>query len=154
MAAQASARLGLKAHATFSGALAWPYFYPWPPHNQPLLDEAFDELARRWRPLLDVFDEQGVDVCYEIHPGEAVEEKVSLSERFGLWLSFYPFDQDAYLAAVAVWLQHFGLEPDPEAEAAALLWARLRGARSGRIAWQFACDWAGRTPEERTALSL
>ena len=90
----------------------------------------------------------------EIHPGEAVEEKVSLSERFGLWLSFYPFDQDAYLAAVGVWLQHFGLEPDPEAEAAALLWARLRGARSGRIAWQFACDWAGRTPEERTALSL
>ncbi|ACO73587.1 DUF815 domain containing protein [Laribacter hongkongensis HLHK9] len=90
----------------------------------------------------------------EIHPGEAVEEKVSLSERFGLWLSFYPFDQDAYLAAVGVWLQHFGLEPDPEAEAAALLWARLRGARSGRIAWQFACDWAGRMPEERTALSL
>lgn len=52
-AAVASGRLGLQAHATFSGALAWPFFYPWPPHNQPLLDEAFAELARRWRPLLD-----------------------------------------------------------------------------------------------------
>jgi sugar phosphate isomerase/epimerase len=80
-AAVASARLGLKAHATFSGALAWPYFYPWPPHNQPLLDEAFDELARRWRPLLDVFDEQGVDVCYEIHPGEDLHDGVTF-ERF------------------------------------------------------------------------
>lgn len=58
-AAVASGRLGLQAHATFSGALAWPFFYPWPPHNQPLLDEAFAELARRWRPLLDLFDEQG-----------------------------------------------------------------------------------------------
>jgi hypothetical protein len=74
-------RLGLKAHATFSGALAWPYFYPWPPHNQPLLDEAFAELARRWRPLLDLFDEQGVDVCYEIHPGEDLHDGVTF-ERF------------------------------------------------------------------------
>lgn len=56
-------------------------FYPWPPHNQPLLDEAFAELARRWRPLLDLFDEQGVDVCYEIHPGEDLHDGVTF-ERF------------------------------------------------------------------------
>ncbi|YBP34830.1 sugar phosphate isomerase/epimerase family protein [Klebsiella pneumoniae] len=80
-AAVASGRLGLQAHATFSGALAWPFFYPWPPHNQPLLDEAFAELARRWRPLLDLFDEQGVDVCYEIHPGEDLHDGVTF-ERF------------------------------------------------------------------------
>ncbi len=58
-AAVASARLGLQAHATFSGSLAWPLFYPWPPHNPARIDEAFDELARRWRPLLDLYDEQG-----------------------------------------------------------------------------------------------
>lgn len=87
----------------------------------------------------------------EIHPGEAVEEKVSLSERFGLWLSFYPFDQDTYLAAVSVWLGHYRLKLTAQAERAALLWALTRGARSGRVAWQFACDWAGRTPAERKA---
>ncbi|KNC08634.1 AP endonuclease [Klebsiella sp. RIT-PI-d] len=80
-AAAASARLGLTAHATFSGALAWPYFYPWPPHNAQLLDEAFDELATRWRPILDCFDQHGVDVCYEIHPGEDLHDGVTF-ERF------------------------------------------------------------------------
>ena len=80
-AAQASARLGLKAHATFSGALAWPFFYPWPPHNAALLDEAFDELAHRWQPILDCFDEHGVDLCYEIHPGEDLHDGVTF-ERF------------------------------------------------------------------------
>lgn len=80
-AARASARLGLKAHATFSGALAWPYFYPWPPHNALLLDEAFNELANRWRPILDYFDEHGVDLCYEIHPGEDLHDGVTF-ERF------------------------------------------------------------------------
>jgi sugar phosphate isomerase/epimerase len=69
-AARASRRLGLDAHVTFSGALAWPYVYPWPPRPAGLIETAFDELARRWRPILDAFDEQGVDVCYEIHPGE------------------------------------------------------------------------------------
>lgn len=81
----------------------------------------------------------------EIHPGEAVEEKISLSDRFGLWLSFYPFDQEAYLRIVAGWLADFGLSPT-EIEAArspALLWALSRGSRSGRIAWQFAKDYAG-----------
>lgn len=80
-AAAASARLGLTAHATFSGALAWPYFYPWPPHNAALLEEAFDALAQRWRPILDCFDEHGVDVCYEIHPGEDLHDGVTF-ERF------------------------------------------------------------------------
>jgi sugar phosphate isomerase/epimerase len=70
LAARASQRLGLKAHATFSGALAWPYAYPWPQRLAGLIETAFDELALRWRPILDAFDEAGVDVCYEIHPGE------------------------------------------------------------------------------------
>ena len=69
-AAQASRRLGLAAHVTFSGALAWPYIYPWPPRPAGLIETAFAELARRWQPILDAFDEHGVDVCYEIHPGE------------------------------------------------------------------------------------
>ena len=80
-AAQASARLGLTAHATFSGALAWPFFYPWPPHNAVLLEEAFCELASRWRPILDCYDEHGVDLCYEIHPGEDLHDGVTF-ERF------------------------------------------------------------------------
>jgi len=81
----------------------------------------------------------------EIHPGEVVEEKISLSERFGLWLSFYPPKQDEYLEIVAHWLRHFGLS-DPQIEGAraeALVWALERGSRSGRVAWQFAKHWAG-----------
>ncbi len=81
----------------------------------------------------------------EIHPGEAVEEKVSLSERFGLWVSFYPFTQEEYLNIVAHWLKHFGVA-DAEITSAgrdALNWALQRGSRSGRVAWQFAKDWAG-----------
>lgn len=81
----------------------------------------------------------------EIHPGEAIEEKVSLSDRFGLWQSFYPFDQEAYLRIVAGWLERFGLgaEEVGQARSAALLWALSRGSRSGRVAWQFAKDYAG-----------
>ena len=81
----------------------------------------------------------------EIHPGEAIEEKVSLAERFGLWLSFYPFDQDAYLNIVAHWLASFGCKEGEivRAERDALNWALMRGARNGRVAWQFAKDWAG-----------
>lgn len=85
----------------------------------------------------------------EVHPKEAVEEKVSLSDRFGLWLNFYPFDQNDYLAAVEAWLRDFGLPMNGDARAAALLWAQMRGNRSGRTAYQFACDWAGRLPEQR-----
>ncbi|PLQ01266.1 ATP-binding protein [Cupriavidus pauculus] len=82
----------------------------------------------------------------EIHPGEVVEEKISLSERFGLWLSFYPPKQDEYLAIVGHWLSHFGCTP-ADIEAArgdALVWALERGSRSGRVAWQFARDWGGK----------
>lgn len=81
----------------------------------------------------------------EVHPAEATEEKISLSERFGLWISFYPFSQDEYLAIVAHWLRVFGLDK-PAIEAArqdALQWALMRGSRSGRVAWQFARDHAG-----------
>jgi len=82
----------------------------------------------------------------EIHPGETVEEKISLSERFGLWVTFYPFDQDEYLKIVAHWLKTLGC-PARDAEAAreeALQWSLQRGSRSGRVAYQFARDWAGR----------
>ena len=80
-AAKASRRLGLKAHATFSGALAWPFFYPWPQRPAGLIDEAFAELGRRWLPILRVFDEAGVDVCYELHPGEDLHDGATF-ERF------------------------------------------------------------------------
>jgi sugar phosphate isomerase/epimerase len=73
----ASRNLGLSAHATFSGALAWPYVYPWPQRPAGLIEEAFDELARRWRPILDHAESCGVDVCYEIHPGEDLHDGVS-----------------------------------------------------------------------------
>ena len=81
----------------------------------------------------------------EIHPGEVVEEKISLSERFGLWLSFYPPKQDEYLEIVAHWLRHFRLSEVQieSARAEALIWALERGSRSGRVAWQFAKHWAG-----------
>ena len=81
LAAKASRRLGLKVHATFSGALAWPYVYPWPQRPAGLVEDAFAELARRWRPILDAFDEAGVDVAYEIHPGEDLHDGVTF-ERF------------------------------------------------------------------------
>ena len=77
LAARASRNLGLTAHATFSGALAWPFIYPWPQRPPGLVEAAFAELARRWRPLLDVFDEAGVDLCYEIHPGEDLHDGAS-----------------------------------------------------------------------------
>lgn len=80
-AAKASARLGLKAHATFSGSLAWPYLYPWPQRPAGLVEKAFAELAKRWRPVLDAFDAAGVDVCYELHPGEDLHDGVTF-ERF------------------------------------------------------------------------
>jgi sugar phosphate isomerase/epimerase len=77
LAAKASANLGLKAHATFSGALAWPYLYPWPQRPAGLVETAFDELAKRWRPILDAFDTAGIDLAYEIHPGEDLHDGVT-----------------------------------------------------------------------------
>ncbi len=76
-ALSASKNLGLTAHATFSGALAWPYLYPWPQRPAGLVEEAFDELARRWTPILDHADACGVDLCYEIHPGEDLHDGIS-----------------------------------------------------------------------------
>lgn len=101
------------------------------------------------RHLMPEFMQENLDykhVGEEIHPSETSEEKVSLSERFGLWVSFYPFDQDDYLRIVAVWLEHFKA-PGARSEAtqrAALQWSLQRGSRSGRVAWQFARDWAGK----------
>lgn len=101
------------------------------------------------RHLLPEYMKENLSATYqedgEIHPGETVEEKISLSERFGLWVSFYPFRQDDYLDIVAHWMKSFGAA-DPEIEAArteALQWALERGSRSGRVAWQFARHWAG-----------
>lgn len=81
----------------------------------------------------------------EVHPGEGVEEKISLSERFGLWLSFYPFSQEEYWAVAQQWLQAMGLSGEQVAQArpAALVWALERGSRSGRVAYQFACEHVG-----------
>jgi predicted AAA+ superfamily ATPase len=93
----------------------------------------------------------------EVHPGESVEEKISLSERFGLWISFYPFAQDDYLAAVHGWLEHFGVRPastakDREArQREAIQYALQRGSRSGRVAWQFARGYAGARSLAKTA---
>jgi sugar phosphate isomerase/epimerase len=86
LAAKASAHLGLSAHVTFSGALAWPYVYPWPQRPAGLIETAFDELAARWRPILEAFDQAGVDLCFEIHPGEDLHDGVTFEmflERVG-----------------------------------------------------------------------
>ena len=85
-AAKASENLGLTAHATFSGALAWPYLYPWPQRPPGLIETAFDELGKRWTPILNEFDRAGVDLCYEIHPGEDLHDGVTFEmflERVG-----------------------------------------------------------------------
>jgi predicted AAA+ superfamily ATPase len=96
-------------------------------------------IPQKMRDNLDVSDEDG-----EVRPSDSIEEKVSLSERFGLWLSFYPFSQDDYLAAANYWVSQLGGQWNKQAENAALLWHRTRGARSGRVAWQFARDFVGR----------
>ncbi|TPQ52336.1 AP endonuclease, partial [Prosthecomicrobium hirschii] len=85
-AARASAHLGLTSHVTFPGALAWPFLYPWPQRPAGLVETAFDELARRWRPILDAYDAAGCDVCYEIHPGEDIHDGATFEmflERVG-----------------------------------------------------------------------
>ena len=100
------------------------------------------------RHLMPEFMKENLETAYvgdEIHPGETVEEKVSLSERFGLWVSFYPFDQDHYLAIARHWVGHFGVSADAaDFDREALQWALSRGSRSGRVAWHFARDYAGR----------
>lgn len=90
-------------------------------------------------------NEQTSHLGGEIHPAESIDDKVALSERFGLWLSFYPFDQDEYLTAVQQWLHHYAYTDwNDTIRRAALQWSQMRGARSGRTALQFARDWAGR----------
>ena len=99
------------------------------------------------RHLMPEFMDENLEAKHvggEIHPGETTEEKISLSERFGLWLSFYPFDQDQYLEIADHWVASLGGRPSEESRKAALLWALERGSRSGRVAWQFARDWVGR----------
>jgi predicted AAA+ superfamily ATPase len=101
------------------------------------------------RHLMPEFMRENLETKYfgeEIHPGETVEEKISLSERFGLWVSFYPFDQDEYLTIVDYWLGELGVavRDREKARGEALQWALTRGSRSGRVAWHFARDWAGR----------
>jgi len=90
----------------------------------------------------------------EVHPGEVIEEKISLSERFGLWISFYPFSQQEYLAIVAQWLRAFDVDEATVQRALkpSLVWALERGSRSGRVAYQFARDWAGRDHSNDEAL--
>lgn len=96
-------------------------------------------IPQKMRDNLDISDEDG-----EVRPSDSIEEKVSLSERFGLWLSFYPFSQDDYLIAAEYWVNQLGGQWNKQTENAALLWHRTRGARSGRVAWQFARDFVGR----------
>jgi predicted AAA+ superfamily ATPase len=109
------------------------------------------------RHLMPEFMRENLDTRYqddgEIHPGETVEEKVSLSERFGLWLSFQPFRQDDYLSIVGHWLRHYGLTDAQidQARTEALQFALQRGSRSGRVALQFARDHAGRLAQQRAA---
>ena len=99
------------------------------------------------RHLMPEFMDENLEARHvdgEIHPGETTEEKISLSERFGLWLSFYPFDQDQYLDIADHWVETLGGKATDDSRKAALLWALERGFRSGRVAWQFARDWVGR----------
>jgi len=111
------------------------------------------------RHLMPEFMQENLEAKHvggEIHPGEAEEEKISLSERFGLWLSFYPFGQDDYLAIAAHWLREYGV-PDAAVAATreeALQWALMRGSRSGRVAWQFARDYAGRHNEIKASAKV
>ena len=104
------------------------------------------------RHLMPEYMQENLDykhVGEEIHPSETSEEKISLSERFGLWVTFYPFDQDEYLEIVGQWLKHFGVSLDEKSKEESLQWALQRGSRSGRVAYQFARDWAGRHSKKK-----
>ena len=105
------------------------------------------------RHLMPEYMSENLETKYvgeEIHPGETVEEKISLSERFGLWVTFYPFDQDEYLEIVRTWLKGFGIPTfDDRTKEEALQWSLQKGSRSGRVAYQFSRDWAGRYPAKK-----
>ena len=113
LAAKASANLGLKAHATFSGALLWHTMYPWPQRPEGLVETGFRELAKRWTPILDAFDEVGVDVCYEIHPGEDLHDGVTF-ERFREATGNHPracmlYDPSHYVLQQLDYLDHIDI---------------------------------------------
>ena len=115
-AAKASENLGLTAHVTFSGALAWPYIYPWPQRPAGLVETAFDELANRWRPIMDAFDASGVDLCYEIHPGEDLHDGVTF-EMFLERLGNHPrcnmlYDPSHYVLQALDYLEHIDIYHD------------------------------------------
>lgn len=112
-AAQASKNLGLQASVTFSGAFAWPFVYPWPQRPAGLVDEAFSELAKRWRPILDVYEDNGIDLCYELHPGEDLHDgityemflkKVNNHKRANIL-----FDPSHYVLQCLDYLQHIDI---------------------------------------------
>lgn len=112
-AAKASENLGLENHATFSGALAWPYLYPWPQRPAGLVETAFDELAKRWQPILDAFDEAGVNCCYEIHPGEDLHDGVTF-EMFLERVKNHPrcqmlYDPSHYVLQALDYLDHIDI---------------------------------------------
>jgi len=113
LAARASKNFGLANHASFSGALAWPYFYPWPQRPAGLVEAAFDELALRWRPILDAFDDAGVNCCYEIHPGEDLHDGVTF-EMFLERVDNHPrcqmlFDPSHYVLQALDYLDHIDI---------------------------------------------
>ncbi|MEQ8206188.1 MAG: sugar phosphate isomerase/epimerase [Woeseia sp.] len=112
-AAKASENLGLENHATFSGALAWPYLYPWPQRPAGLVETAFDELAKRWLPILDAFDDAGVNCCYEIHPGEDLHDGVTF-EMFLERVKNHPrcqmlYDPSHYVLQALDYLEHIDI---------------------------------------------
>ncbi|NQV86798.1 MAG: sugar phosphate isomerase/epimerase [Woeseiaceae bacterium] len=112
-AAKASENLGLENHATFSGALAWPYLYPWPQRPAGLVETAFDELAKRWQPILDAFDDAGVNCCYEIHPGEDLHDGVTF-EMFLERVKNHPrcqmlYDPSHYVLQALDYLDHIDI---------------------------------------------
>jgi sugar phosphate isomerase/epimerase len=116
MALTASRNLGLSAQATFSGALAWPYVYPWPQRPAGLIEEAFDELARRWTPILDHAEEMGIDLCFEIHPGEDLHDGVSF-EMFLERVKNHPrcnmlYDPSHYVLQHLDYLDHIDIYHD------------------------------------------
>lgn len=112
-AAKASGHLGLNAHVTFSGALLWPYLYPWPQRPEGLVETGFDELANRWRPILEAFDAAGVDLCFEIHPGEDLHDGITF-EMFLERLGDHPrcnmlFDPSHYVLQGLDYLDHIDI---------------------------------------------
>ncbi|WP_395457189.1 sugar phosphate isomerase/epimerase family protein [Azospirillum melinis] len=149
LAAKASSNLGLTAHATFSGALAWPYLYPWPQRPPGLIETAFDELAKRWRPILDAFDDAGCDLCYEIHPGEDLFDGTSFQmfldrvgghERCNILFdpSHFVLQQLDYLGYIDVFRDRIRMFHVKDAEFNPTPW---QGVYSGYAPWK---DRAGR----------